>query len=458
MKAGRVLLGALVAFALAASPAAAERTIVMRAGPFKLSSFSTVRPKVIVRSAPVNGYLLRMHARVVDGSGHAVTVQKVMLHHIVFINRGRFDGDRQQNCGARFGEPFYGTGEENETLRFPSGYGYKLRKGDKWLMQTMLMNHSFHGQKVWVEYTMRTTTAPRTPVTPYWVRVTNCHNDPSWSVPGGKAPGSVSIRTHIWRAPATGLIVAAGSHLHGGSYDIALRQMDCRGRRLFDSPPVYGMPDDVMYNLKPVLHEPGPMSTGWFESARGIPVRKGEPLRASAAYDAQLPHMGVMGVLHIYIAQAPKEARKARASSRCAALPDDARVLQTAMPHRTGPPPFVIPLQTLSSAMTPVTLDHPSGRLYYFQSRSDRPVVKVANVAFSPVNMSIASGTTITWRFMDAVAHKVILANGPRAMGSPTLTRGIYKRRLSVPGVYQLFCPLHPVTMHQEITVRPRGA
>ena len=38
----------------------------------------------------------------------------------------------------------------------------------------MLMNHSFRTQRVWVEYTMRTTTAPKVTVTPYWVRVTNC--------------------------------------------------------------------------------------------------------------------------------------------------------------------------------------------------------------------------------------------------------------------------------------------
>src|SRR3954453_15601554 len=154
MRPGRLFLGALLAFAVLAAPAAANQTITMKAGPFKLSSFATLRPKGIVRSASLNGYLLRMHARVVDAHGRPVTVQKVMLHHIVFINRGRFDGDRQQNCGARFGEPFYGPGEENETLRFPAGYGYRLRNHDKWLMQTMLMNHSFHSQRVWVQYTM----------------------------------------------------------------------------------------------------------------------------------------------------------------------------------------------------------------------------------------------------------------------------------------------------------------
>jgi hypothetical protein len=44
-------------------------------------------------------------------------------------------------------------------------------------------------------------------------------------------------------------------------------------------------------------------------------------------------------------------------------------------------------------------------------------------------------------------------------MGSPTLSGGaVYERRFTVPGVYQLFCYLHPMTMHQELTVRPDDA
>ena len=77
-------------------------------------------------------------------------------------------------------------------------------------------------------------------------------------------------------------------------------------------------------------------------------------------------------------------------------------------------------------------------------------------MAFKTVNLSVVSGTTITWHFDDPVPHKVQLANGPRAMGSPTLSGGgRYERTFTVPGVYQLFCYLHPMTMHQELTVRP---
>ena len=50
-------------------------------------------------------------------------VQRVMLHHIVYKTRAR----RDPVCGGT--ESFYGTGEENQTLSFPPGYGYRIGDG-----------------------------------------------------------------------------------------------------------------------------------------------------------------------------------------------------------------------------------------------------------------------------------------------------------------------------------------
>ena len=457
MMAGRILVSAvLAALMLVATPTvagAAERTITMKAGPFDLGPYQTVKPKVIVKSPKVDGYITWMHSRLVDENGEEVLIQRVMLHHVVFLNRGRFKGDRRPKCGARFGEPFYGTGEENQALLLPPGYGYRARLGDKWKMQTMLMSHNNQPQRVYVEYKMRVTTGKRTPVTPYWVRATNCRNEPSYSVPGGGAPGSVHFKTNLFRVPADGYIVAGGAHLHGGAHNITLRQPGCRGRRLMSSDPSYGMPDNIVYNVKPVLHEPGPVNTGWFLSRRGVAVRRGELLRATAAYDAENPHPGVMGVWHIYVA----ERRLPRGTPKCAALPADAIEHKSPGPVRESPPKVVVPLTTLDPATaSPVTIAHPNGQLNYFASPFERPVIDVDDGQFKTVNLSVAAGTTLTWVFSDPDPHKVQLANGPRSMGSPTLTGGRrYEREFNVPGVYQLFCYLHPMTMHQELTVRP---
>ena len=68
----------------------------------------------------------------------------------------------------------------------------------------------------------------------------------------------------------------------------------------------------------------------------------------------------------------------------------------------------------------------------------------------------MARGARVTWRFRDRAAHNVLLANGPHVMGSPTLRRGAkHTVRFRVPGTYQLFCYLHPVTMQAQVDVRP---
>ena len=442
---------ALLALLVVAAPAAArERTVTMRAGPYTLGSFETVRPKVIVPSPRVDGAITYMHSRLVDRRRRPVTIKRVMLHHVVFINRGRFEGDRRPKCGARFGEPFYGTGEENQALRLPAGYGYRTRRGDIWKMQTMLMSHTRKVSKVWVEYRMRIRTGERFKhVTPYWVRVTNCRNEPSYSVPGGGPPGSHHLRTNLWRMPADGYIVAGGAHLHGGAHNITIRQPSCRGRRLMASDPSYGMPGSLVYRVKPLLHEPGPINTGWFMSRTGVAVRGGDMLRATANYDAERAHPGVMGVWHVYIHH-----RRVR-GPRCAPLPGDAREHLIKGPARPDPPAVHVPLTALVGGR-PTPIDHPKGRLFYYGSPFDQPFVAVDDGRFKKVNLSVAAGTEITWRFQDRVAHKVSLVNGPRSMGSPTLAGGArYRRTFTVPGTYQLFCYLHPMTMHQEVVVRP---
>jgi len=444
----------VLVFVLPAAAQARDRTISIKAGPFKVGAFETQRPKVIVKTPRIDGYITRMHARLVDASGTPITIQKVMLHHVVFLNRGRFAGDRTTKCGARFGEPFYGTGEENQSLDLPKGYGYRTRPKDKWKMQAMLMSHSPKGRKVFIEYRMRITKRKLQPVTPYWVRVTNCRNDPSYSVAGGRGRGAVDIRSRLFQMPADGYIVAGGAHLHGGAHDITLRQPGCRGRRIMGSDPTYGPPDHISYNVKPVLHEPGPINTAWYMSRKGVGIRKGEVIRASAAYDAEVQHPGVMGVWHIYVAH-----RKVR-EPRCAALPGDAVEKKIEGENlRHSPPKVHVPLTTLSTDRVPTTIAHPEGRLNYFGSAVERPEVVVDEGVFKQVNLSIPAGTTVSWLFDDPVPHKVSIANGPRAMGSPTLANGKrYTRRFTVPGVYQLFCYLHPMTMHQELTVRPDDA
>ena len=73
-----------------------------------------------------------------------------------------------------------------------------------------------------------------------------------------------------------------------------------------------------------------------------------------------------------------------------------------------------------------------------------------------PAKIQIPLNGSITWTFADSVGHNVLFANGPQVVGTPTLSGGVKytSRGFLKPGTYQLFCYLHPITMHQEVIVR----
>src|SRR3954452_23647069 len=208
-----------------------------------MNGFQTRIPKVPVRAPRVNGYITAMRAYLIDDDGRQVSIQDVMLHHIVFINHGRRPRDHKGSCEGRWGEPFYGTGEEHQRLILPRGYGYRIAPGDRWRMQTMLMSHTLQAKRVRVEYRVRVVSGKAARglhhVKPVWIRANGCESvNPSYTVEGTGPPGSVSERTFTWQVPITGKLVAAGGHLHGGGAEPRLPQPGRGGPTLGDSPPL----------------------------------------------------------------------------------------------------------------------------------------------------------------------------------------------------------------------------
>lgn len=87
--------------------------------------------------------------------------------------------------------------------------------------------------------------------------------------------------------------------------------------------------------------------------------------------------------------------------------------------------------------------------------------VCMMNSAFSPANLTIAHGTTVTWKNGDAVNHTVanaassseVLASGFIAGG------GTFSHTFATPGTFAYYCGIHgadgnpPTGMHGTITV-----
>jgi plastocyanin len=446
---------ALVVCALApAAASAAEHTYTLRHGPYELGGYETRYPEPQIETPEKSGYIVRMSARIVDAKGKRIPLGHVMLHHVVFVNDGHPGGPRKQSsCPGRGGEPFYGTGEERQRMLLPPGYGYRVEARDRWHMIAMLMSHHLEPTRVWLEYTVTMETSKAlTPVRPLWLRASGCDPKSSYTVDGGGAPGSTDVRSADWPMPISGRIVAAGAHLHGSAKALTISQPRCGDRTLITQRPRYGSPDDPVYRLRPRLHEPGPIATGYFLSATGIPVRRGELLRVTGRYDAQIAHPAVMAITHIYVA--PDEgAPAAGAPAGCDPLPADRHIHWSRRLGRDWVAPSQIPLTGLDKHGSPKVIARAEGPSVVAQ---DTATVDLANSLFGPPNLSIALGGTVTWRAFDTVRHVVFLANGPRAVDGPLMSKGaVYTQRFTVPGTYNLFCYLHPVTMHQTLVVRP---
>ena len=438
--------------AAAAVPAdAATRSMTFRSKAFKLGGFETQTPKLWVKAPQIDGYLTHMDANLVRRDGSRVPISRVMLHHIVFLNRSSSPARSQTSCKGRTGQPFWGTGEERQKLILPKGYGYRLLRGDRWRMQTMLMSHSLRKQRVYVEYRVRVVTGRKlTPVRPLWLRANGCTPHPSYDVTGDGQPGSTHVKSHVWKMPLSGRIVAAGAHLHGSTKGMEITQPGCDGRTLVDHQPRYARQSDKVYTLRPVLHEPGPVATGYFLSRRGIDVARGDRLRVTGYYDNERPHPQVMAITHVYVAPGRHTTR------RCAPLPADRRIHWTRRDGTNVPPKVTVPLNGLDRRGRVVEIDRPAGPE---KVAGDAASVRLRGSRFQPANLSVATGATVTWRWDDPLRHNVLLASGPRNVASATRERGaVWSKRLTEPGEYRLFCYLHPITMQQVVKVRPPGA
>jgi plastocyanin len=315
-------------------------------------------------------------------------------------------------------------------------------------MTWMLMNHKKTEDRAFIEWKVTTTTDPVKDVHPYWLDVKNCNADPIFSVPGGGKPGSTFSKTYDLTMPESGYIVAAGGHVHGGAKNLEISQPDCSNRKIITSQPAWGMPSHPFYNVKPVLHEPGPISMSGTLSAQGFPVAAGQRLRLTANYDDELPHTRVMGIAGVYVAHSDTPV------DGCGPLPSDAQSYQTNLPHRDDPPRFKVPIVGLNTAGKAVNISRPPGRTVSLKSGGS---IDVKNFFFSRPNVKVKRGAKLNWLFKseDGELHNVTLANGPRGFASPNHgTDAKFSYRFKKRGKYQIFCGLHPVAMTETVTVK----
>ncbi|QIS09084.1 cupredoxin domain-containing protein [Nocardia arthritidis] len=71
--------------------------------------------------------------------------------------------------------------------------------------------------------------------------------------------------------------------------------------------------------------------------------------------------------------------------------------------------------------------------------------VDVADMKFSPADLTVKVGDTVTWKFHDRFPHSV-QGIGDKAMGinSPIFDKGEWSYTFTAPGTYRYMCSLHP--------------
>src|SRR5260370_15330283 len=116
---------------------AATHTVTLRVGPMNLpahtSHMKMPQPPDLVWEVPIDGWLLAYHPKLVDAAGSAVP--GTVLHHVAFWNENRADF----LCPNKE-EHIFGAGSELTDWAEIPGYGYRVQKGDKIRVETMVYN------------------------------------------------------------------------------------------------------------------------------------------------------------------------------------------------------------------------------------------------------------------------------------------------------------------------------
>ena len=85
-------------------------------------------------------------------------------------------------------------------------------------------------------------------------------------------------------------------------------------------------------------------------------------------------------------------------------------------------------------------------------ARADDAMVVMKNFDYSPMDVTVTAGSTVTWKNLDGEPHTVTSADG--LFRSPALDQNdTYQFKFDKPGVYKYICSIHP-KMRATITVK----
>src|SRR6266404_4101129 len=297
---------------------AAAHTVTLRVGPMNLpahtSHMKMPQPPDLVWDVPLNGWLLAYHPKLVDASGNAVP--GTVLHHVAFWNENRADF----LCPNKE-EHIFGAGSEMTDWAEMPGYGYRVEKGNKIRVETMMYNPTATSyDKAYLEVVIPfqevpgdANAAPRKNVYPAWMDVKSC-GDSSYDVPAGKSTKSGMVTVKY-----DGVLLGVGGHLHDYGRQVLLQDASRK-----ETVATLDAKVDFAGRLESVPVKLFLQEGGYKFSANDV-------LKISAAYDnptGKLLRDGAMGIAVGYFVPANDKAvaalrRKAKPGHDMAAMSHD---------------------------------------------------------------------------------------------------------------------------------------
>lgn len=283
----------------------ATHSITLRVGPMDLpastSHMKMPQPPDLTWTIANAGWLLAYHAKLVDASGAAIP--GVVLHHTAFWNENR----RDFLCPNK-DEHIFGAGGELTDWAPVPGFGYRVEKGDRIRIETMIHNPTPAAyQQVYLEvtipYAQDASPAPVKNLYPAWMDVGGCGKS-GYDLASGpsKKVGTVPVKYD-------GVLLGVGGHMHDYAKELALE--DSRSKqpvvtlkaKTDEHGQLIGMPVELFFQK--------------FPKAGGYPLQAGDVLTITATYDntsGKTLHEGAMGIVVGYFV--PQQAEALRALRR----------------------------------------------------------------------------------------------------------------------------------------------